>query len=176
MGAGQVLGDDCRAEGGATGTGTKMSRRSDSQKASGLLRDHVPVFGGRTLLLERAFPGLEAAFPGVKAIRVEYEESGGIGFSPTTRTMFLRDGQLAEVFDCGNNRCRGGGFSIREIVTSMIETRVPSTERDKPCRGNEGSPKGRKIYGPCSHRFNIRVTISFQSATADSCMADSVVF
>jgi hypothetical protein len=36
-------------------------------------------------------------------------------------------------------------------------------EDSKRCRGNEGSPKGRRIYRSCIHKFIVKADIEFKT-------------
>jgi hypothetical protein len=36
-------------------------------------------------------------------------------------------------------------------------------EYHESCQGYEGSPKGRRNYGPCDNTFQIKVTVAYRS-------------
>jgi len=67
-----------------------------------------------------------------------------------------------EYIDCSNSLCYNGGFSIGEIIRSMIRRNEEVREDSILCQGYEGSPKGRRKYGDCPHEFDYKIIIKYK--------------
>lgn len=116
-----------------------------------------PLFGEPTNFL--------GAFPTVESIRVELEESGDfpIGQPAFLRKRSLRDNDVGSSLRCSNPRCKQGGFSIQNAVSSMVAERERSKELAVRCNGHEGSPKGRRVGDPCTNRIKATVQITYKT-------------
>lgn len=117
------------------------------------------VASGRQYLIRGEKTTFEEAFPSVKSVAVEVAETD-YGIPLKTRTYYKDS--LGECIDCSNQRCYGGGFDLGAILRDMIENRITNRETTEFCQGYEGSPKGRKNYGPCGRRFVVKVKITYK--------------
>lgn len=70
---------------------------------------------------------------------------------------------LAEFIDWSNLRCYNGGVRIALMVRFMVERQQTEDRWVGSCQGYEGSPKGRRNYGPCDNRFEVTVTIRYKA-------------
>ena len=131
-----------------------MKRRR--KKASDILRETQYVFSRKVPFRE--------AFPEIKSVRVRTEESGyspsGMYFSKPSVTEY-NENSLGEYIDCSNPLCYGGGFSIGQILREMVDKKQTHNETFEPCRGYEGSPKGRRRYRSCVNSWKVTVDIEY---------------
>lgn len=109
----------------------------------------------------------EEAFPEVNTITIDYTESQIGGFSKVSdgdmgRRVVRDSRNIGEYFPCHNLYCCGGGFHVGPIVYDMVKNRKGNSSGEYTCQGSEGSPKGRKIYRRCLHRFEYTITISYK--------------
>lgn len=102
----------------------------------------------------------EKAFPQIKSISVEVAESGE-GIYQGQRKSHYSSYNLAEYINCSNSACYNGGFSIGAVIREMVYKRETDKEGEAICQGNEGSPKGRRIYRKCLNNFSYKVHIDF---------------
>ncbi|MGB8298563.1 MAG: hypothetical protein WCG85_24320, partial [Polyangia bacterium] len=65
--------------------------------------------------------------------------------------------------DCHNEFCFKGGILLDDIIRKMVHEKQMYVEDFSICIGQEGSPKGRRIYRSCSHTFYYRITIKYKS-------------
>jgi hypothetical protein len=100
------------------------------------------------------------AFPQIKNIRVEVEEDGEGVYELSKKQVYSKE-NMGEFINCSNSRCYNGGFNISSIIRNMVESKRTEFETDRRCQGYEGSPKGKKRYGPCFNSFHIKVQITY---------------
>jgi hypothetical protein len=122
-------------------------------KASDVFRKTEYFLGAKTTF--------EKAFPEIKDIQVEVTEEGD-GVIPRLETQFYTKSNCGEYIDCSNPRCYKGGFRLGSIVRLMVSKRKTHDKFDLSCQGYEGSPKGRKNYGPCENSFKVVVKIEYR--------------
>jgi hypothetical protein len=128
--------------------------RDKRQKAS-------DVFNDSNFFMARKSP-FEEAFPGIDDIKVGVIESGD-GVSEWNEKRFYTKEIAGEYINCSNTLCYNGGFSLGRIIRSMVYKKETEFKTSQMCQGNEGSPKGRRIYGKCCNFFNINVTIKYKA-------------
>ena len=104
--------------------------------------------------------GFDQAFPQVATLSGTVEEDGD-GVSERLRVQHLGK-DTGEYFDCSNPLCYNGGFSLGDILRSMIASRDTHKEDTRFCQGYEGSPKGRRRYRDCMNSFRIKVDIEYR--------------
>jgi hypothetical protein len=119
------------------------------KKATEMLNESDLLLGKTTL--QKAYPQIENIFVSV----TETFRNGESRIRTYDKT------NTGEFSDCSNQFCVGGGVSIGEVISQMVRERKTEGEKSSSCRGHEGSPKGRKIYGSCYHRFNVSVKIGY---------------
>jgi len=123
-------------------------------KASDVFRESEYVFSSKT--------SFEEAFPQIKNVEIEVEEIG-VGVSQWIgKSVYTR--HVGEFIDCHNPTCYNGGFSIGKLLREMVKTRQTDLEETEFCQGNEGSPKGKRLYRKCWNKFNVKVHIDYKES------------
>ncbi|HPW98276.1 MAG TPA: hypothetical protein PK218_06940 [Flavobacterium sp.] len=131
-----------------------MSKRDERQKASDVFRESNFVFSKKV--------GFDVAFPQIEDLTVEVEESRhGVG-DWNRKSTYKKQNFPGEYINCSNSLCYNGGFSIGSILREMVRNKQTELETSKLCQGNEGSPKGRRIYRKCMNFFKIKVSIKYK--------------
>jgi len=64
---------------------------------------------------------------------------------------------------CSNKRCQRGGYDIEYEVRMMTCTKSTEKEFVLHCKGDEGTPKGRKKGYGCSNSLNVHLTIKYKT-------------
>jgi hypothetical protein len=118
-------------------------------------------FLGKTSIFDEGFPGLADLSVTVRETDWTQEE---------VRLHYYSKDSVGRFVDCSNPRCYIGGFNLQSFVSLHTYGENRRTEFDTvaSCQGYEGSPKGRKNYGPCDHRFEVRVQVTYKTETSDS--------
>lgn len=135
-----------------------MSEKDKRQKASDVFRDAHFVFAEKTTF--------EKAFPEIEDITVVVRETGH-GVSEWNKERAFGKRSIEEYVDCSNSLCYNGGFSLGEIIRRMVRDKLTELETTKICQGNEGSPKGRRIYRKCMNGFHVKVKIKYRDANQE---------
>ena len=110
----------------------------------------------------------DEAFPEIDTIRVEYTESGVGAYSTRYKgneayqRVLGEKCHISEYINCSNPLCYNGGIHIGQVLREMVYNQETQKEDSKICQGNEGSPKGRKIYRKCYNYFQYKITISYK--------------
>ena len=131
-----------------------MSKRDRQLKAQDVFNQSSFLFAEKTTF--------EKAFPDVAECLVEVEESElGRGVSEWDRKRTYRN--PGQYINCNNSLCYNGGFDIGSHIYDMVRKRETSREDSAICQGNEGSPKGRRIYRKCLHSFKFNITIKYKT-------------
>jgi hypothetical protein len=119
------------------------------------------AFEEANLVLGTKAPFKEA-FPEVEECLVEYVESrrGVQDYEREHRRGLINPG---EYVNCGNQLCNGG-FNIGPVVREMVAKKETFQEGSLYCRGREGSPKGRRVYGYCNHHLDYKITIKYRES------------
>jgi hypothetical protein len=118
-------------------------------------------------LLPRNVASFEKAYPEVDSIRVELRPSGE-GFEPYPGQqelvqIYSKD-SMVPIVNCRNPRCYGGGLDLDYIVRwSVVAAKRTEYETVISCSGHEGSPKGRRNYGPCDTMFRLKISVTYKS-------------
>ena len=114
----------------------------------------------------------EKAFPGIAELSLDVAEfenfSGGDDPFSNPRAISRHSYSIqdppGQYVNCSNPLCYNGGVGVGQILYSMTSKKQTEFSDSKFCRGYEGSPKGQKKYGECSHAFYIRVTIKYKAS------------
>jgi hypothetical protein len=132
--------------------------RNEPMKASDVFRKTNHVFVGKARF--------DKVFPQIEDIKVTVQElgKGVIGDG----VLVYKKNQFGEYIDCSNPRCYNGGFSIGSIVREMVKDKKVEFNTSRNCKSYEGSPKGRKRYGPCDNTFTINVKIKYKENLSDN--------
>jgi hypothetical protein len=125
-------------------------------------RDHRPkaseVFRNTNYVFATKLPFNEA-FPEIEEIRVEVQETG----YGTPNYMGVYDKRVGEFVDCSNSQCYNGGVSVGHIIREMVRERETDREASAICRGNEASPKGRRVYRKCLNQFSLKISLTYKT-------------
>jgi hypothetical protein len=105
---------------------------------------------------------LRKAHPGIRRIDVHAVQEGDVGWNWQRDQRFADDGVPTRI-DCGNKRCRRGGYDLSGIVSSLAYTRHEHSEFSIRCEGDEGSPGGRRRGDPCTNRLRVTVKAELQA-------------
>jgi hypothetical protein len=129
-----------------------MPGREDRMKASEVFRTSSPAFSQKV--------PFETAFPEIEDVRVEVER-GQLG-SPKSGPLTYTRRTLSEYVDCDNPLCYNGGVSIGAIIRDTIAAKKSEDDVTKRCQGQEGSPKGRRVYRSCMTMFRVRLGLTYK--------------
>lgn len=124
----------------------------------GNLRERGTPFIGTLTSFASAYPTVERAL-------VRFTETD-FGQSPRERVHNLSDGPRAA---CSNPRCERGGYDFEFQVMEMVRQGIETEVVEISCRGDEGTPKGRRIGRDCLMSMKGTITIQYKKAapTAD---------
>jgi len=129
-----------------------MSARDYRKKASEVHAEATYVFSQKVSFAE--------AFPEIDDVTVEVERDG--------QRQTYQKRYLGEYIDCDKPLCYRGGFSIGEVLREMVRERSTERQGGALCRGNEGSPKGRRVYRKCVMYFRYKVSVTYGNLDTDS--------
>lgn len=121
-------------------------------------RIHNPFF--------RPTSSFEEAFPTVESLRAEVVESREFERNfwepkaPWIRS-FTKE-YFRSAADCGNPRCYGGGVNLEALLREMVRECESEREVTERCTGYEGSPKGRRNYGPYRNSFRVSMQVKYK--------------
>jgi hypothetical protein len=110
-------------------------------------------------------PGtFEQAFPNISDCRIEVTFDGRNPLGGPDVRIYNRD-NAREFIDCTNPLCYNGGFSLGDLLRrAESEGKTDVEDGYMFCQGYEGSPKGRRNYGPCGASVKVKGTIAYRSA------------
>jgi hypothetical protein len=121
------------------------------KKASDVFNESTPFIANKS--------SFDNAFPDAEDIIIECDEVECIGGTKSWKHRYTKENIPGEFIDCHNPRCYNGGFSIGEVMEDMISKNETKRNGATCCQGNEGTPKGRRIYHSCPHHFNYAISI-----------------
>ena len=121
----------------------KMRKR---MKAQDVFNETEPLLGGKTTFSK--------AFPEIANITLEVDQGG-------RKRTYGKANFPGEFVNCSNPLCYNGGVRIGSIINDMTFDRDTEYEGSLSCQGHEGSPKGRRNYGPCLNRFKVKIIIEY---------------
>ena len=136
-----------------------MSNR-DREKASDIFKKTDFLFG-KKVSFKDAFPSIQEINVEVKEYEDFWKKGDNYSLYPHT-TIFNNQYLPKEYIDCTNTICHNGGFHLGSIIREMLRNKETFKEGQSKCQGNEGSPKGRRIYRSCMHIFDYKVTIKYR--------------
>jgi hypothetical protein len=104
----------------------------------------------------------EQAFPNIADCRIEviFEGQSPLG-GPDVR-IYTR-ANASEYVDCKNPLCYNGGFNLGDLLGRAESERRTEIDEWMFCQGYEGSPKGRRNYGPCGASVKVKGTITYRA-------------
>lgn len=113
----------------------------------------TPFLGTRT--------SFESAYLTVERAYVRFTETD-FGSNPRERVHNLADGPRAA---CSNQLCERGGYDFEFQVMEMVRQGKETEAVEISCRGDEGTPKGRRIGRDCLMSMNGTITIQYKKLT-----------
>ena len=112
----------------------------------------TPFFGTRG--------SFASAYPTVERAYVRFTETD-FGSNPRERVHNMADGPRAT---CSNSSCERGGYDFEFQVMEMIRQRIETEAVEISCRGDEGTPKGRRIGRNCLMSMSGTITIQYKKS------------
>lgn len=120
----------------------------------GTLRERgTPFIGTRT--------SFASAYPTVERASVRFTETD-FGDNPGERVHDLADGPRAA---CSNPRCQRGGYDFELQFAEMVRKGIESVAVDMSCRGDEGTPKGRRRGQSCLMSMTGTINVKYTKPT-----------
>ena len=98
----------------------------------------------------------------VDQITISVKEEGEGVFS-NGENIYSNKTSIGEFINCSNPLCYGGGINIGNILRQMVREKQVSFENSEVCRGNEGSPKGKRVYRKCLNLFRVSIKIKYKT-------------
>ena len=99
----------------------------------------------------------EDVFPTLEQVEVTYVETDLFENEKRKGHWWLHgEGGL---MPCGNPRCRRGGYELDLEVSKMLREGVTQKQVKIRCRGDEGSPKGRKKGESCTRTLDATIVL-----------------
>ena len=143
--------------------------RESRKKASDISHETNYLFSSK-LSFNEVFPEIEDIFIEVKEFESsvrktesdrDWEKAMGSYSSYPRVHRYSKNHLPRENINCSNALCFNGGLSIGSLVRAMIGKKGTFKEGKEHCQGYEGSPKGKRKYGDCSHQFEYKVAIKY---------------
>jgi hypothetical protein len=119
----------------------------------GNLRERGTPFIGTLSSFASAYPTVERAY-------VRFTETD-FGSNPRERVHNLADGPRSA---CSNPSCERGGYDFEFQVMEMVRQGIETEAVEISCRGDEGTPKGRRIGRDCLMSMKGTITIQYKKA------------
>ena len=113
---------------------------------------------GQTIFGPPQVTSFEKAFPQIATLKIVATESGHeVRYDDNTSTY----DRIGEYINCSNAFCNGG-FHIAPLVREMVAKMETHKEGYILCKGNETSPKGRRIYKKCMNGLSVVIDITYK--------------
>lgn len=109
----------------------------------------------------------DEAFPTIDEITVGYKENGYM-LHPYQKSSgtFTKD-HIAPSLPCHNVSCKRGGFSLERVIRDMVRKKQTTLETTIGCKGDEGSPKGRRRGRDCMNHVELNISIKYKEDQTD---------
>ena len=104
----------------------------------------------------------EQAFPTLSDAVAEYVE-WDYAIKKRAGTWHVKE--LGGLMACANERCRRGGYEIDREIHRMIRERLTEKKVRLLCRGDAGSPKGRRKGRRCTCALDAVIRIAYKNQT-----------
>lgn len=125
-------------------------------------RDKLPeVEKNTSYFIPRVPSTFDKVFPEIESIRLEAELHGE-GVNKYNQTAVMTEKHFERFLPCHNPLCYGGGIDLQRFVSYLVAGRKTEEEDTLFCQGHEGSPKGRKNYGPCDTYYKVKANLSYK--------------
>lgn len=116
-------------------------------------------------LFGREVPSFDQAYPMLNNATIEYYETGE-GTEPFRGRKKEAYGTPVRVWTglipCSNPRCNRGGYEIDSDINGMVGSGQVTREFIASCKGDEGTPAGRRRGEPCSNELHYRLTLTYR--------------
>jgi len=106
------------------------------------------------------FGPFQQAFPTLDEATVEFTEYYFMQEMRHGTWHVSWDGGL---MPCGNTFCRRGGYELDRQIQEIARSGAVEKEVRLDCRGDEGSPKGRRIGRRCQRHIEARITLKYRT-------------
>ena len=116
----------------------------------------TPFIGTRT--------SFASAYPNVESAIVRYTETD-FGNDPCSHVHNLANGPRAA---CRNPLCRRGGYDFELQFRMMVSQGLESGAVEMSCRGDEGSPKGRRQGRDCLMSITGTIVVKYKNPKTTS--------
>jgi hypothetical protein len=104
------------------------------------------------------------AYPTIARLCVEIVESE-LMWPKEHGTWRFTESDFRHSVPCSNPECHRGGLAIGDIVHIMALEKLTEREDAQRCKGDEGSPQGRRRGRSCMHTFRFKVAIEYKPTT-----------
>jgi len=105
----------------------------------------------------------DEVFPELDDVVLEFVEKDFL-FEKRSGTWHLH-GQ-GGLMPCGNPSCRRGGYELDRNLRQMLRAGVLQKTIEVSCRGDEGSPQGRKIGRGCERSIEGTLTLLLKASNS----------
>ncbi len=122
----------------------------------------MDVFNKTNFLLGDKTSSFSKAFPKIQTLRVKVVADGEGVTKYNREESYTEKRPPGEYINCHNPRCYNGGFRIAQSIRFMVERKQLRESFTEHCQGYEGSPKGRKKYGPCDNVFHVEIELKLE--------------
>lgn len=103
------------------------------------------------------------AFPALDEAAVEFVE---YDFLQEVRRGTWRVSWNGGLMPCGNTFCRRGGYELDREIHEMVRSGSVEREVKLDCRGDEGSPKGRRRGRRCQRHIEAKIRLKYKNGAA----------
>ncbi len=123
---------------------------SKKKKASDMFNDSELFLGKKVSFAE--------AFPQISELKIEVNEYKDFwkkddGYYPISHVF--NESDMPQYVDCSEPSCKGGGFSLGNIVHTMVHDKNLFLEDSTNCIGKIGSQR-------CVHTFDYKISINYK--------------
>ena len=117
-----------------------------------------PFFATSTEHFSEAFPEIEDV-----QVNVTPDSAGWYFQNDWAGTGRYDRDNIRPQIACGNPRCRRGGFDLEQVPRIMMLNGKTEETQSEKCRGDEGSPKGRRSGPSCMNIFEVTARITYRA-------------
>jgi hypothetical protein len=119
------------------------------------------VISKSQFLFSKKVDTFHEAYPTIAKLHVEVSEKE-LGSSGLARRLTFTEQHFQHAVNCSNPVCYRGGVQVGWLIHDMVRNKETDREETKSCEGYEGSPKGRKRYRTCLHRFTVKAHVDYR--------------
>lgn len=112
---------------------------------------------GTTSSFAEAYPNIEEL-----QIKVIHDRFGHYIQEEWYRTETMTRGSMSSHVTCRNPRCRRGGFDVDGLLRGMEICKETEKTISFFCKGDEGSPQGRRQGAPCENFIEVIAKVTYR--------------